>query len=447
MLLSFCFTNHRSFRDEQQLNLTPAYPSTERSARRGEAVRVVGIFGANASGKSNCLHALAFMRRMAIRSDREVEPGLGLTRDPFRLSTDSLEAPSRYVVDLLLGGVRHTYGFTLDNDRVLEEWLYQYPHHRKRTVFERDRDTFAWGEGSGRRGELERIAEITAPTALFLSTVARFEASRKESESGDPQPLHDAYRWFLGLRMQSRPGMRPYLRPDLRWTTDQDSRDVIVELLRAADVGIVDISLKKVELVQAGLFDELTDAEGESPTGMRRNPRNRRTTDQLRLQLSHRGPEGDVLFDLHDESTGTQQLLALGMDASIVLRRGGAMTVDEIDASLHPMLTAKLIGLFQNPATNPLHSQLIFTSHDAALLGTFDTEEVLDRDEIWFTQKDADGASSLYPLTDFKPRKEGENRQRRYLNGNYGGIPDLSTYLFERALATRGAADDEPEKD
>ncbi|MFB9239948.1 ATP/GTP-binding protein [Plantactinospora siamensis] len=460
MLLSFSFTNHRSFRDEQQLNLTPAYPNTEVSAGRDAAVRVVGIFGANASGKSNCLHALAFMRRLAIRSDREVEPGFGLVRDPFRLSMDASDAPSRYVVDLLLGGVRHTYGFALDDERVLEEWLYQYPHNRKRTVFDRDEDGFTWGEGSGRRGELERIADITAPTALFLSTVARFEAHRRATDPDEPQPLHETYRWFLGLRTQTRPGTGRYLRPDLRWTTDPDSRRVIVELLRAADVGIVDIALKKTDpdptiFDPASFFDESIDNEGKSVGGMNRNSRNpagrktldRRSTDQLRLQLSHRASTGDVLFDLHDESTGTQQLLALGVDAAAVLRGGGVMTVDEIDASLHPMLTAKLIGLFQNPVTNPLHSQLIFTSHDAALLGTFDTEEVLERDEIWFTQKDAEGASSLYPLTDFKPRKEGENRQRRYLNGNYGGIPDLSTYLFEQALATRGAANDQPKED
>ena len=123
--------------------------------------------------------------------------------------------------------------------------------------------------------------------------------------------------------------------------------------------------------------------------------------------------------------------------ARIVLRQGGLMTVDEIDASLHPMLTAKLIALFHSSSTNPHRSQLIFTSHDASLLGTFDAEEILDRDEIWFAEKGRDGTSTVYPLTDFKPRREGENRQRRYLNGSYGGIPELSMQLFERALAAR----------
>jgi AAA15 family ATPase/GTPase len=156
-----------------------------------------------------------------------------------------------------------------------------------------------------------------------------------------------------------------------------------------------------------------------------------------RLEFLHRGSDG-LMLDLSQESTGTQQLLDLALDAARILRVGGMMTIDEIDASLHPILTAKLIGLFQSPTTNPQGSQLVFTSHDAALLGTIDGEEVLRRDEIWFTEKQEDGASVLYPLSDFKPRKEGENRQRRYMNGNYGAVPNLSTYLFERAIASRG---------
>lgn len=115
--------------------------------------------------------------------------------------------------------------------------------------------------------------------------------------------------------------------------------------------------------------------------------------------------------------------------------------MDEIDASLHPLLTAKLIALFRSEATNRYNAQLIFTSHDATLLGMLDGDEVLRRDEIWFTEKDADGVSNLYPLAEFKPRKEGENRPRRYLNGSYGAIPDLSMQMFEHALASRESAE------
>ncbi|WBB82021.1 AAA family ATPase [Micromonospora sp. WMMD882] len=435
MLLSFRFANHRSFRDEQQLNLTPAYRSGDEPE---PAVRVVGIFGANASGKSNCLHALSFMRRLVLSSDREVEPGLGIVREPFRLTTDSLEEPSHYVVDLNLNGVRHTYGFAVDNDGVAEEWLYHYPRKRRRRVFERTRDSYAWGEDTGQRILLERIAEVTASTALFLSTVARFGHG---PPAATDEPPHGVYRWFRDIYGRENPGLRPTNALGLDWPDSGPSRRVVVELLRAADVGIVD--------VVASTSVPLDEPPWPPPSSVIRSSMHTRLRQaseralRKRLRFAHQGPAGEVLFELAEESTGTQQLLGLAIEAAEVLSSGGTMCVDEIDASLHPLLTAKLVGLFQSVASNPRHSQLIFTSHDAALLGTIDTEEILRRDEIWFTEKDADGASTLYPLTDFKPRKDGENRQRRYLNGNYGAVPDLSTYLFEQALAARRQVDDE----
>jgi len=221
---------------------------------------------------------------------------------------------------------------------------------------------------------------------------------------------------------------------------------VVIALLKAADVGITDVRLTTPIQDALSFLDanEVNDDAPADPSAVRRMRELVRRRERQRLQFSHRGPERVVIFELEDESSGTRQLLNLAIDAATVLRVKGLMTVDEIDASLHPMLIAKLIGLFQSGKTNPLGSQLVFTSHDAALLGTFDTEEVLRRDQIWFTEKDKEGSSSLYPLSDFKPRKDGENRQRRYLNGNYGGVPELSTDVFEQALAARGelAAED-----
>ncbi|WFE38825.1 ATP-binding protein [Micromonospora sp. WMMD998] len=435
--MSFRFANHRSFRDEQQLNLTPAY----RDDAHDQAVRVVGIFGANASGKSNCLHALAFMRRFVIFSDREVEPGLGVAREPYRMTPDSLDAPSHYVVDLSLDGVRHTYGYTLDNDGVIDEWLYHYPLKRKRRVFERNGDSFSWGEDSGQRALLERIAEVTAPAALFLSTIARFDHRPAATDGAEPEPLRDVYRWFQRMSSRSQPHLGGRLSGGYRpgWPESDASRRTVIDLLRAADVGIVDV----VEVTSTVTEDQpALSRDPGNERRMLRNPRNPLERERKRLRFAHQGPAGEVQFELAEESTGTQQLLGLAIEAADVLSGGGTMCVDEIDASLHSLLTAKLIGLFQSAASNPRGSQLIFTSHDAALLGAIDTEEILRRDEIWFTEKDADGASTLYPLTDFKPRKDGENRQRRYLNGNYGAVPDLSAYLFEQALAARGPVDD-----
>src|SRR5687767_3240171 len=112
MLLSFRFANHRSFRDEQQLLLIPVYAAPEQPEQL-DAVPVIGIFGANASGKSNALQAIWYMRHLILNSDRDVEPGLGLPRDPFAFD-DSLHKPATYVVDLLVDKHRTTYGFAVD---------------------------------------------------------------------------------------------------------------------------------------------------------------------------------------------------------------------------------------------------------------------------------------------------------------------------------------------
>ncbi|MBB5870592.1 AAA15 family ATPase/GTPase [Allocatelliglobosispora scoriae] len=215
-----------------------------------------------------------------------------------------------------------------------------------------------------------------------------------------------------------------------------DDKLVVKNLLSAADVGIVDVSLKPLpeEIMDSIQSDDMDAAQ------IRRIERNRAR--EQKLQFAHRSASGSVMMDIDDESTGTQQLLDLAVDVAFTLRYGTVMTVDEIDASLHPMLTARLIWLFQHAATNPRFGQLIFTSHDATLLGNFEGEEVLHRDQIWFAEKADDGSSVLYPLVEFKPRKD-ENRQRRYLNGSYGGVPELSEDVFEQALILRGDIDGE----
>lgn len=319
--------------------------------------------------------------------------------------------------------VRHTYGFAVDDSRVTEEWLYSYPKKRKRVIFERDGQSFHWPEDSDERAVLGQLSEIVAPTALFVSTAARFSIGSRELGNQDQSFLLSIYRWFLNLTGgRSLVGKQGFLSRLL--LDDAGDRDVIIGLLRAADVGIQDIRVKSMDISDAELAN--------FPEPMRREIA-RHEGRRQRLQFLHKGAVGDVVMELSDESRGTRQLLELAVDASSALRRGGMMTIDEIDASLHPLLTAKLIHLFQSSETNPRGSQIIFTTHDASLLGTFDGEDVLHRDQIWFIEKDPTGSSVLYPLSDFKPRKEGENRQRRYLNGNYGGIPDLSTDLFDGA--------------
>lgn len=443
MLLSFRFVNHRSFRDEQQLNLTPVYDSSRRHPPGDlDALRVAGIFGANASGKSNLVGALAYMSNLVGRSDREVEPGLGIKRQPFRLDPLRAEEPSSYIADLLINGVHYTYGFTLNDDRVITEWLYSYPYKRRRIIFQRNYDEFIWGDESGRSTARE-LEPITSPTALFLSVTARFGRTKGANQRDDETytALHDVYTWLY--QRVIRPSSRMNL-SRLSSTTrylNARRRKIAIDLLKAADVGLRDVILQmpeEQEIEQEDLFSVLDD---ETASAANRNRVRALPRREPELQFLHYGAMGDVTLDLAEESSGTVRLLELAARGVPVLEQGGLFLVDEIDGSLHPLLSAALIGLFQLPSTNRNNAQLIFTSHDATLLGMLDGNEVLHRDQIWFVEKDRDGASVVYPLAEFKPRKEGENRTRRYLLGSYGAIPDLSMQLFERALASADGDD------
>jgi AAA15 family ATPase/GTPase len=146
-----------------------------------------------------------------------------------------------------------------------------------------------------------------------------------------------------------------------------------------------------------------------------------------RWRLTFRHGDAEIPFELNDESAGTRNWLGLIPTVLDVLDEGRVLVVDEIDASLHPMLTAKLAGVFQSEEANPNGAQLIFTTHDTSLLGTMLGDDVLARDQIWFVDKNAEGVSELYPLTDFKPRKD-QNTERRYLAGSYGAVPVLGDF-------------------
>jgi uncharacterized protein len=442
VLLSFRFANHRSFRDEQQLNLAPVYETIASDTKSElDALPVAGIFGANASGKSNVVSAFYYLSRMVGQSDRESEPGRGPQRQPFRLNPDTATEPSSYAVDLLIDGVRHTYGFILDDQQILEEWLHSYPLRKKRVVFERTEQHFDWGEESG-KSRLKRVADITAPTALFLSTSARFEA-RSSTEGGRDETsaaLHDTFSWLWQRMSRVQPSTAgPWNQANYsRWLANPERRSLIVDLLRAADVGLQDVF---VTTTDDGDALEQVSALPEEVSKSERDRLRRLGRREGQVQFLHYGAVGNVTLEVTDESSGTLRLLELAARAIPILERGGLFLVDEIDASLHPLLTASLVRLFRSTSVNRRRAQLVFTTHDATLLGNLDGEDVLQRDEVWFTEKRADGSSDLFPLSEFKPRREGENRQRRYLNGSYGAIPEISMNLFEQALSSRMNSD------
>ncbi|WP_405143435.1 ATP-binding protein [Sphaerisporangium sp. NBC_01403] len=412
--------NHRSLRSEQQLLLTPSYSADGPSDVDWEAVPVVGLFGPNASGKSNVIDAMVYMRDLVHGSLRESEPGAGIHRQPFALDANVREEPSTFVVDLLLEGIQYTYGFSVDDAQVVEEWMYSYPQKRKRKIFQRSLDEYSYGEHSP--DSMRQVEEITESNVLFLSVAAR-------SKQGLVRPVYD---WFTSVL--DRKPMVTYPPRGATATAAAVDRfgylDRLTTLLQAADTGI-----ESAEVL------EETDAEVAERYARLRVPEGSLVQRRKYLVFKHRGEKGTFALGLRDQSLGTRALYEVGLPVFRSLDRGSLLVVDELDSSLHPYLSAQLIRLFTDPSTNPLGAQLIFTSHDATLLGRIQGREVLHRDHIWFTEKNESGLTELFPLSDFKPRRD-ENRERRYLAGRYGAVPIVNDEIFAAALSTRGEGDD-----
>lgn len=448
MLLSFRVANFRSFLEEQELLLLPAYDKSR------QAVPVAAIYGANASGKSNLLAAIEFMRTAVLDSFSSWRPDGGVPRDAFAFATAARDEESRFGVDLLLDGEKYVYGFALTNARVTEEWLYHHPHGRRRVLFERDLDDFRFGDTL--RGPKTTIEEVTRPNSLFLSAAAQHGLEQV-------QPI---YTWFSQeLQMPHHAELAKDESAHRKRTleilkSDTSIRDRFIDLLRAADFGVTNAKVDtRVNLLPImGIFKDMirsarphfhsaSDKEIEAAWETTRDllekgnfpyrPGIVERYGESKISLVHNTPEGPVSLSIEQESRGTRSwfnLLGLIIDA---LDHGRMVVIDELDTSLHPLLLRELVRLFQDEESNPHGAQLIFTTHDTSLLARHKGEEGLRRDEVWFTEKTRAGETRLYPLTDFKPR-QGLNWERRYLGGSVGAVPFLDSADFA------AVADDPP---
>lgn len=429
VLRSFRLANHRSFRDEQELLLMPSYDNDR------EVVPVAAVFGANASGKSNLIDGLRLMLNL-VRGWGRREPYSGIPRSPFRLDRESLLEPSRFEVELVLEGVRYTYGFAVDDKRVISEWLHSYPHRRRRVLFERDGDSIDFGSTITQRTRAEVIEDLLTEDTLFLAAASRLKLDQ----------YRPVIEWFQRSLRFVRPGRS--FRTDgehlARFFEQSDSDQAkFLELARAADVGISGVAVEYVDdplvATEAEAVQKMTEQFEARLAGADAEDRNALAEQLRRAQMqaavlrerAHRAKllvtHSGVGFELRDESEGTQVWLDLIPQIITSLDSGRILVIDEIGTSLHPLLVRKLVDLFRDPSTNANGAQLLFTTHDAFLLAPVAGEPGLDRGQVWFVEKHSDGASELYPLTDFKPRNE-HNLARRYLAGSYGAIPILDGF-------------------
>jgi AAA domain, putative AbiEii toxin, Type IV TA system len=405
MLLGFRVANALSFRDEQHLSLV-ATELNDGSARttgireRGKeisAVPVVALYGANASGKTNVLAALRQMRVAVLGSLRWFSDPNPVRRVAFALDPTLREEPSFYEIEIVLtDGVRYTYGFEIDDDRVRGEWLHAYPKGRKQIWFDREDDKIDF-PGEGLRGEKLELARRTRPDALFLSVAAQF----------NHEQLLPVFNWFRDNLWLISPEMDRGQRENFtreRVLSDSKFRDWIARVLQVADLGITG-------------FDKTALSQGE-------------------IRLLHRAGTGEIPLDFGAESLGTRLWFSLVGALLAAFDAGTTVLVDELDSNLHPTMSAEVVHMFSDHEANPRGAQMLFTTHDVTLLHTLlGDDRVLDRDTVWLTERDAEGGTELYPLTSLRPPpRKDDNLFRKYLLGNYGGVPRVSSGAMAREV-------------
>lgn len=408
MLIEFSVANFRSIKDEARLSLA-ANAATERRATNvmipelpGEVramplVRAAAIYGANAAGKTNLIRALSAMRTV-VRQSGQDQDAFPLT--PFKFRAQSGDEPTTFDVMGIAQGVRFQYGFAATREAVRSEWLYAWPRGRVQRWFERNGR--AWKLGDKLQGDREVWKRATRTNALFLSTAAALNSEQL-------QPIFD---WF-DRRLAIVQGGRQADVSLQRCRAGQKAR--ILAFLREADLAIADLRVEAKALAPKlppqGMPAETKDRISQKPGGETR----------ISLHLRHDAGSGPFELAWDEESDGTQKAFALAGPWLDALYNGYVTVIDDLPDNLHPVLVKYLVELFHNPKANQKCAQLIFSTHDTSIL----SQDVFRRDQIWFCERNRQQETRLFPLTDFRPRRNRENLERFYLEGRYGAVPYL----------------------
>ncbi|SHK55424.1 hypothetical protein SAMN05421803_12346 [Nocardiopsis flavescens] len=416
VLLRFRVANWASIRDEQELSLVAAddHPDLAMLDIPGTELRalpVVGVLGANASGKSNLMVAMAYARDAVRYSHSRWNPRGGTSRVPHLLDEASEERPSEFCFDFIQSGVRYEYGFAVNDDAVTSEWLYGWPHGRIRVLFEREEQEFTLGpglrHGFGKRTQM--VKESVRPNSLFISAGA----------AGNHPLLAEIYGWIDRMSVAFDTNAHIRLVLTLRMLAGPE-RDLCNLLLRYADLGITGIRSEEREMPKeaaahfaAGFRVLHPDGPQADLDGWRQSPE---------IVVSHRGANGDVEMPYGAESSGTQTWLELVGVVVRALAEGRVLVIDELDARLHPNLAGQLVRLFSEPETNPRGAQLVFNTHDVTLLSRRSFGH-LARDQAWLTEKGKNGATELVALREYKVRDDRDDVVKKYLLGAFSAVP------------------------
>ena len=394
MIIQFSIENFLSLKEQNTLSLV-ATPLREEATLTENVLIPINdtgisllksalILGPNASGKSNVIKAFDFFKRFIINSFKDVQAGEEIEVENFRLDVQSASEPTSLELIFICGENQFRYGFNVTREKVQDEWLYRKTS-RKRA---KEVELFLREDGGFKvHPSMPLLQDIVnrrmvRPNALLLSAAAQFNDAAAVEIIG----------WLTDTTVMSCSEEERNWKDALRHFDDEAMRERIVAFSRYADLGIEDIE----------------------KSGDRVTSRHNQYDAEGRVAQSVSFPF------LDNESEGTIKYFSLAYPIIEALDHGKRLIVDEFDSKMHPLLTERVISLFNSKETNPHGAQLIFTAHDSNLLssGSF------RRDQVWFTEKDRLGASKLFSLAEYKVRS-GASFEKGYLAGKYGATPIL----------------------
>ena len=430
MLLQFTVENFLSFRDRTVLSMLADprvghTPEQVRTISGHGALRTIGLYGANGSGKSNLVKAFALVRKLVLDGTTRDDERLPIT--PFKLDAAHKTAPTHIEIDFILDDIHYSYGFEATSRQVHAEWLYRIDADAEVPLFTRDSaggSTIVLGEALSTDPERRRIlgyaATLTRENQLFLA-----EAGQQKV------PELASFRRYIRNWVVVWP-QSAYAPMFARMERDAQFLSEVAKLLADAGTGISGLRVSKQthETAQNDLLELLEGAGSERSISVGDGLTVLRLTDdrrieQLDLWTTHTSTQGERTdFNIREESDGTQRLLQIAPLLHDLDQHHTLCVIDELDRSLHPLLTRLFLQRFVAQAQRGT-GQLIFTTHDTNILDF----RILSRDSVGFVEKDVDGRSITYPLSELNQAQvdeiEAHGLEAAYLDGRFGAIPFL----------------------
>lgn len=424
MLIRFSVRNFRSIRDTVELSLIKTslrgLDSNTFHSGNNSLIKSAVIYGPNASGKSGLLRAFKALEFLVQRSsgfkpDERIAPF-----EPFKLNIQNTKAPVLMEIEFSHENNQYYYQIAYTEDKIVFEELHHYPNAIRTLLFtRRNGNPIKFGESY--RGGKKTIEKLLLPNQLFLSKAAE----------NNVESLLAAFSFF-GKGMMVFPFLEDYRETSLsklyakRLAEDKNSTfsKRFNKLICALDTGIVGIQAEEVDWSSYKFPSNMPDDVKE------------RFQSQYKYDIKTQHPifEGSQQigvenFEIDEESTGTKSLFVIGGIILDALETGRVLVVDEFEKNMHPSITQFLINLFHNEITNPNNSQLVFATHDITQL----SNDSFRRDQVWFTEKDEFGSTSLYRCSDIKGIRLGTPLDKWYASGRFGATPIIndSDFLIE----------------